>query len=417
MSSSAPKVAIVGGGPAGCTLARLLIRASIPVTVFEGEASINIRPQGGTLALKSDCGIKALQEAGVYEEFTKHASYDGESLMVTDKKLKPYLRLKSQPPQDKHTPHGKPVIDRGQLRQLLVESLPPEVIRWGCRLRHIDPDNLALHFDHGVEQGYDLVVGADGAWSRVRPLLTDVKPDYVGLGGFDLIVAKPEERYPELHKLVNRGTIFAFSDGKAIFGQQKGDGSIIVSAYGARDQGWKDTCGYPIDNGAEVKKAIEKDVADWAEPLVDLVHAAGEENIIPRSIYTLPVGHRWEHHPGTTLIGDAAHLMTPYAGKGTDAALVDAMNLAHTIIENAHTENPLANLDAGVQEFEEEMFDRAAVVQEHSNTNMDLMFFTPGAPFTTIHKWVRNAFGNSWVVKVFLPLWFVRLVLRLCFWF
>ena len=414
MSSSPPKVAIVGGGPAGCTLARLLVRASIPVTVFEGEASISVRPQGGTLGLHSESGIKALREAGIYEEFTKYASYDGEALMVTDKKLKSYLKLGGKP--DKSSSHGKPVIDRARLRELLVESLPQDTIRWNCRLRRLDPDDLSLHFDHGVERGFDLVVGADGAWSKVRPLLTDVTPEYVGLGGFDLLVAKPEERYPHLHNLVNRGTVFAFSDGKAIFGQQKGDGSIIVSAYGAREENWKRTCGYPVDDGGAVKRAIEQDVADWAEPLVELVQAAEEKDIIPRSIYTLPVGHRWEHHPRTTLIGDAAHLMTPYAGAGTDAALVDAMDLAHTIIEHSKAEDSLESLDAGVKNFEQDMFVRAAQVQDHSNTNMELMFFTPGAPFTTIHKWVRNAFGRSWRVKVFMPLWLVRLILRLCFW-
>lgn len=412
--SPPPKIAVIGAGPAGCTFARLLIRASIPVTVFEGEASFSCRAQGGTLALHTDSGLKVLREAGLLGEFAKYARYDGEALRVTDKNLKTYMKLRGT--SDEQSSRGKPAIDRARLRQILVDSLPSDAIRWNCRLRSIDPDDLSLHFDHGIERGFDLVVGADGAWSKVRPILTDVRPDYVGLGGFDLLVADAEKRYPHLHQLVNRGTVFAFSDSKAIFGQQKGDGSIIVSAYGPRDEDWRKTCDYDLHDAGAVKKAISQDFTDWAEPLVEMIQVANEDDFVPRSIYTLPVGLSWEHHPKTTLIGDAAHLMTPYAGKGVNTALVDASNLAHTIIESTNADNPLEKLDAGVISFEKDMFARAAQVQDHSNTNMELMFFTPGAPFTTIHRWVRNAMGQSWFVKVFVPLWLVRLVLRLLFW-
>lgn len=82
---SLPKVAIIGAGPAGSTLARLFSRASIPVTIFEGESCMSVREQGGTLDSHTDTSLKVLKEAGLYDEYNQHARYDREALNVTDK--------------------------------------------------------------------------------------------------------------------------------------------------------------------------------------------------------------------------------------------------------------------------------------------------------------------------------------------
>jgi len=194
--------------------------------------------------------------------------------------------------------------------------------------------------------------------------------------------------------------------------QGLGDGSICVRAYGARHEEWQQTCAYDIHTAAEVKKAIAQEYADWATPLVKFSQVAKERDIASRSLYMLPVGHRWGHHPKVTLIGDAAHLMPPYAGEGVNVAMEDAMKLAQAIIRSAKADDTTTSLDTNVKAFEEEMFARAAPVQDRSNTNMELMFFTPGAPFNTIHQRARNALGTGWLIRTFLPLWFV---LRLCF--
>lgn len=159
---SPPRVAIVGAGPAGSTLARLLTRASIPVTIFEGESSMSVREQGGSLDLRTNTGLKALREAGLYEDYEEYARYDGEALSVVDKNLVSVIRIGGT---TEASSRGKPEIDRARLRQILVNSLPEGTIRWNCRLRSVDPHDLSPHFDHGVETGFDLLIGADGAWS------------------------------------------------------------------------------------------------------------------------------------------------------------------------------------------------------------------------------------------------------------
>lgn len=401
-----PKVAIIGAGPAGTTLARLLIRASILVTIFEGESSMSVREQGGTLDLHTDTGLKALSEAGLYEEYAKYARYDGEAINLADKNLVSVIKVGGT---TEASSRGRPEIDRARLRQILVNSLPEGTIRWNCRLRSVDAHDLSLHFDHGVETGFDLLIGADGAWSKVRPVLTDIKPYFVGLGGYDLFVHDAERNHPDLHRLVNRGSLFTYSDCKGIIAQQRGDGTIIVYASGRKEEDWKETCGYDLHNASEVKKAIREEFKDWAEPLVKLTQVADDRDLTARSLYILPPGHRWKHRAKVTLIGDAAHLMTPHAGEGVNVAMEDSLKLADAIIRSAKSEDFINTLDKEVSEFEDEMMARATKVQKHSLANTKDMYFNPAAPHATVDNWVRRAMAAQlgWGVEYLLPLWLI----------
>ncbi|MCJ1230308.1 hypothetical protein MMC12_006980 [Toensbergia leucococca] len=383
-------IAIIGAGPAGCMLARLLVRSDIQVTIFEGEASPNTRAQGGTLDLHEPTGLAALREAGLYDEFLRYARFDAEAFSVTDKNLKSYIKLGGS---TKSTSRGRPEIDRPQLRSMLFNSLPQGLIRWGHRLRRVSED-LSLYFDHGVERGFDLVIGADGAWSKVRPLLTEETPIYSGISGVAFIIPNVEQRYPDLHKLVNHGTLFAFSDGRSIMSQQMGDGSLSVYDLSVRGEDWKDQCGYDTRDITAVKSAIAKECQGWAPELLQMTQVVDDDSAWVRSLYMLPIGHRWNNRPGITLIGDAAHLMTPFAGEGVNLALEDAMNLAHAIIKAQSTGKKDALIE-NVRVFEEEMFKRAAKWQGITYSNMEDMFFTKGAPRTVIERYVVRAITDE----------------------
>lgn len=145
LSALPVKIAIIGAGPAGCMLARLLLRDNIPVTIFKSEASIETRDQGGTLDLHDDTGLAALKEAGLYDEFLKYARFDGDALQMCDKYMCRYLNLKSSQDGGWFS-QRKPEIDRAKLRQILIGSLAPDTVRWGCRLLHVHPDDLSLVF-------------------------------------------------------------------------------------------------------------------------------------------------------------------------------------------------------------------------------------------------------------------------------
>ena len=413
MFSNYPKIAIIGAGPAGCTLARLLIRANISVTVFESESSLDCRTQGGTLDLHADTGIAVLKKAGLYNDFLKYARFDGEALTIADKNLKKYVCMKGT---TSKTSRGRPEIDREKLRLILVQSLPEDVIRWNHRLMKVN-DDLSLQFDHGPEKDFDIIVGADGAWSKVRPLVSKEQPYYSGIGGMWGFIANVEERYPDLYHLVNRGSMFAFSDSKSIMGQQKGDGSLYVSAVSVRDENRNTNPDRNAHDAKGGKEAIAKEFHDWTPQLLKLVLAVDEDSMISRSLYMLPIGHRWENRPGVTLIGDAAHLMTPYAGEGVNLAMVDAMNLASAIIE-AEKAGGRDALTEKVKAFEEEMFTRATKWQELTKVMMEDMYFTEGAPRTSIERYIMHAVANesnAFVscclgVLVYVYFWFFKLL-------
>ncbi|CAK4032501.1 hypothetical protein DOTSEDRAFT_68917 [Lecanosticta acicola] len=402
------KIGIVGAGPAGTILARLLQQSSqdITVTIFESEGSINFRSQGGTLDLHQKTGLAAIKKANLYDAFLKHARYDGEAMKIADKKMLCYVH---QGPSTEAS-GGRPEIDRPKLRELLYDSLPTGTVQWNKKLLSVErswtnPSNLILAFADGTTQsGYHLIVGADGAWSKTRTLLTDAKPYYSGIGGHAFSIPDAKRKHPELYKLVNRGSVFAFSDGKSIMGQQMGDGSINVGTWAVRPTDWQTTCGYDVHDGPSVKAACAKEYADWDPRLVALTQTGDDDKIAPRDLFMLPIGQSWEHVPGVTLIGDAAHVMTPFAGEGVNLAFQDALKLSEAII-SAATSSDTSSLDAKIQEFERDMFQRMTETQQLTYDMMNAMYYTPGAPRSTIEKYVVRAVEGEmgpWVTSLLL---------------
>lgn len=393
------KIAIIGAGPAGCMLARLLQASDqhdkIGVTIFEGEGSINFRSQGGTLDLHIKTGQAALKAGGLFDEFLKYARYDGEAMKLVDKKLLVYVSQGQSKPEKSAT--GRPEIDRPKLRQILYESLQPETVKWSHKLQRVEEgrQGLALHFADGrSESGFDLLVGADGAWSRVRPLVSDVKPFYSGISGHAFNISDAANKEAELSALVNRGSCFCWSDGKSIMAQQMGDGSLSVATWRVLPQDWQKNSGYDVKDAKAVKEACRREFADWDERLVRFTQVA-EGDPTPRDLYMLPIGHRWEHKRGVTLIGDAAHLMTPFAGEGVNLAMADALNLSVGITSAAASESPETALDKNVADFEREMFEYATKTQQLTYDMMSAMYFTPGSPRTGLEKYLIRAIEDE----------------------
>ncbi|KXT11535.1 hypothetical protein AC579_6573 [Pseudocercospora musae] len=128
-----------------------------------------------------------------------------------------------------------------------------------------------------------------------------------------------------------------------------------VSTWSVRQPDWQKQDGYDVTNAQQAKAAARKDYSDWDPRLLDLVLRA-DDKVVPRDLHMLPVGHKWEHKQGVTLIGDAAHVM------------VDAMKLAELIITAASTSENSSNqkgtLDKNVKTFEQDMFKRATETQQ-----------------------------------------------------
>ena len=396
------KIAIIGAGPAGCMLARLLQHSNqtISVTIFEGESNIDFRSQGGTLDLHARDGQAALKEAGLFDDFLKYVRYDGEAIKLCDKSLLVYIKSNGS---KKGSTTGRPEIDRSRLREILYNSLQEGTVRWNHKLRSVD-ENLSLHFaDGSVESGFDLIVGADGAWSKTRPFLSNDTPFYCGIGGHQFRVPDAKNLYPELYELVNRGIRFRWADGKSITAQQLGDGNLAVGTWSVRPKDWQKTCGYDVHDLAAVQEACLKQYSDWDRHLVAFTQAT--DNATPRDLYMLPIGNRWEHKRGVTLVGDAAHLMSPFAGEGVNLAFMDSLKLSKAIIAAAEqqSDQQRETLNANVAEFEEDMFKRAKETQQLTYDMMHAMYMVPGAPRTGIESYIIRAIEGEmgyWVTQL-----------------
>jgi 2-polyprenyl-6-methoxyphenol hydroxylase-like FAD-dependent oxidoreductase len=190
------KIAIVGGGPGGLTLARLLQQSGVQVAVYERDQSRNARVQGSALDLHEDSGLAALEAAGVTEAFWANHRSDLDRLRLTDANgtvLHDHHRRMSGP--------GKrPEIERGPLRDLLVDSLQPGTVQWDCKLESsaAQGEQVLLRFANGQTSVADIAIGSEGANSRLRELVTPIRPQYVGVSLVEGVIPAARHATPEL---------------------------------------------------------------------------------------------------------------------------------------------------------------------------------------------------------------------------
>jgi 2-polyprenyl-6-methoxyphenol hydroxylase-like FAD-dependent oxidoreductase len=369
-------VAVVGAGLGGLALARVLHVNGIDAVVYEREPSRGARGQGGMLDLHSGTGQRALREAGLIGQFHAIARRAGQDLRL----LEPdgTLLLQEDTPDD--APLDRPEVDRADLRNLLLDSLPGHAVRWGHAFE--SAGHGLLYFAGGGSAAYDLLVGADGADSRVRALLTGTRPAHTGQNVVELGIPDIDRTHPDLAAMVGRGNYWVLGNGQSLSAQRNGDGRvrIYLSFYNTAAD-WFATSAIPFDDPAAARARLTGLLAGWDARFTALI-AACDDTVLPRSITTLPVGLTWPPAPDVTLLGDAAHLMPP-VGQGANMALLDGALLGLALA--AHPDD----FPAAVREYEREMFDRTSAAGRQSAHMQDMLsspdasqkmlaFFQPG---------------------------------------
>ncbi|AGL14819.1 NAD(P)/FAD-dependent oxidoreductase [Actinoplanes sp. N902-109] len=352
-------IAIVGAGLGGLTLARVLHLHGIPATVFEADASPSARTQGGQLDMHEHNGQAALRAAGLYDEFRKHIHQGAEALRV----VTPDATVLLDEPDD--GTGSRPEILRGDLRRLLLDALPAGTVRWGHKVTAITPLGEGRHeltFATGSTVPTDLLVGADGAWSRVRPLVSAATPEYTGTAFVETYLYDVDDRHPATAKIVGPGALAATVPGKGIQAHREAGGVLHTYVALTKPREW-------FTDLTPARVAAEFD--GWAPELTALI-TAGQTPPVTRLLHMLPVDHRWSRVPGVTLLGDAAHLMPPN-GEGANLAMLDGADLAQAIASHP------GDIEGALTAYETTMFPRS---RSEAAEALDLFarLFGPDAP-------------------------------------
>ncbi|MGJ1242698.1 FAD-dependent oxidoreductase [Sphingobacterium siyangense] len=360
------KVAVVGGGPGGLTLAKLLQSKGVNVTVYERDSNKEVRQQGATLDLHEESGLEALRRANLMNEFKASFRPDAGRLRVLDEQA--IIKMDEHELQDKDQ-EDRPEIDRAPLRDILISALHEDTIVWDSQfISMVKQDHgWLLHFKNGKSFYADLVIAADGANSKIRPYLTDIKPIYSGVTIVEGNIYRAEKNTPELWEITKGGKVFALGNEQSIILSEKGEGSLSFYTGCKVPENWVQESGIDFNNKQQVFDWFKVAFSSWGEKWHELF-ASNEIWFMPRPQYHFPLDQTWTTLSNLTMLGDAAHRMPPYAGEGVNQAMQDAFELAENL-----TCDHFPDIQTAISNYEKQMQARAAAVTKDTLQNTEIL--------------------------------------------
>ncbi|KAJ3227078.1 hypothetical protein HDU81_006950 [Chytriomyces hyalinus] len=385
-----PTIAIIGGGPGGLTLAALLHKHAVNFTLYD------LRPRptpedmaklSGSLDMHAEAGLAAIEALGITVEFTALTGECSEATRIANYTAE-ILYDEDEAPEEPSDLPSRPEISRNNLTTLLLSHIPAEHMKWNHKLLSATPSDRKVTLDFG-ENGvlqYDIVIGADGAWSKIRKLLTPVTPVYAGVQFTTLTIPDFSSKYPDHALLTGSGTFMALGKSRGIVVQRGAhDSARIYAVVHTEDEQWARTTGIEGRPASDAKAVLLPAFSEYGASLQSLISSACDEDTLLnpgnavdcRPMYALPIGMTWDRLPGVTLLGDAAHLMLP-SGEGVNLAMHDALELSQLLVDICKAELTGdafdAELDSKLAAYENVMRERGRSEAVDSKMMNDMMY-------------------------------------------
>ncbi|CAD0006408.1 FAD-dependent oxidoreductase [Flavobacterium salmonis] len=364
------QVAIIGGGPGGLTLARLLQLQNVNVKIYERDLNKDARVQGSPLDLHDGSGLAAIHKAELFEEFKNNFLPGADKSLILNEKAEIFFSdHETNIDQDFGNEYFRPEIDRGALRKILLESLPPETVIWNSHFVSMEAENEGwlMHFKDGNSVYADIVIASDGANSKIRPYITDIKPFYSGIVMLEGNIYESKKNAPNISSLINGGKIMAFGDTQNILLGQKGGGDLGFYISFKADENWIKANGLDYTDKTQMLKWFKNEYPAWSPFWYELFENVSAP-FIPRPIYCMPLNQNWDALSNLTMIGDAAHVMPPFAGEGANMAMLDALELSECLISDK-----FKTVQQAISGYESIMRERASVAAKESLENSEKM--------------------------------------------
>ena len=359
------KVAIVGGGPGGLMLARLLQLKGVAVKVYERDFNKEVRVQGATLDLHHESGLKALEKAGLMDAFKTTYRPGADKGRIMDKHGKILYDEHTKMADENFNSEGfRPEIDRGALRNLLLDALQSDTVVWDSQFVTMSQVDGAwkLEFKNGAIAAADIVIAADGANSKVRAYVTPIKPVYSGVTIVQGNVPNAETAAPNIHRLLKGGKIYAHDDGKYLHVSSKGDGSIDFYISFKKEEHSR----IDFSSHTQVLAWFKREFPEWGGVWLELFENADLPLFI-RPQFCISFDQTWDAQSGITLLGDAAHIMPP-SGEGVNLAMLDALELSEYL-----TGSGFQDIQSAIATYEKQMRARGAKEAQDSLEMMEWM--------------------------------------------
>ncbi|SHL10273.1 FAD-dependent oxidoreductase [Flavobacterium chilense] len=346
------KIAIIGGGPVGLTTARILQVNGADVTVYERDINAQARTSGGTLDIHSDSGQKAIQKAGLMKEFYEYARPTGEKMADM------HGNITSDEMPDEENAYSRPEIDRNDLRKIMLDNLKEDTVIWDSQLTNIEKhgDQYRLDFKNGTTATSDFVIVANGGRSNARKFVSDEEPQLSGTYIIQGEIENPDQDYPEFKPKFGNGNVMAMGDQKMFYTHTLRDGSVHFGVSFFADKNWILNNNLDFKDDASIIAFLNETFKDWGEDYKSVFNASTDFSGLPLRLFSLE--KPWKEHSNITLVGDAAHLMPPFAGEGVNMGLLDAYHLTENL-----TNGDFKTLQDAIDDYEQKMFGYALEAQ------------------------------------------------------